>query len=203
MLTKNCHLRIVREMCDIMGTLLRKTEIIDTLCIVSIFFLLAHLFFHTFFCSEMISRTQFLFFIVRRFNSTNSIFHRPCCRGFNWAQGVSIFVECNMQSSDLSNQILVCCRLHSDGDRLLISFIRCSFILALWFLFALSCAHLEFNVASYIFCLNIIHVLYTCVLFDILIYLQIVLQLCFAKFYKLNKFNKDRQLFIRTLLKLY
>lgn len=89
--------------------------------IVSIFFLLAHscsssiLFVFFFFFVAKWFRERNSFFIVRRFNSTNSIFHRPRCRGFNWAQGVSIFVECNMQSSDLSNQILVCCRPHSDA----------------------------------------------------------------------------------------
>lgn len=80
-----------------------------------------------FFVSEWFRESN-SFFTARRFNSTNSIFHPRRCRGFNWAQGVSIFVECNMQSSDLSNQILVCCRLHSlrRGDGLLISFIRYS-----------------------------------------------------------------------------
>lgn len=112
---KKRYLRIVRGMCDIMGTPWRKTEIIDALrqyfsslptCSSSALFFppVAKWF-----------RERNSFFIVRRFNSTNSIFHRPRCRGFNWAQGVSIFVECNMQSSDLSNQILVCCRPHSDA----------------------------------------------------------------------------------------
>jgi hypothetical protein len=73
------------------------------------------LFYPVFFFIAKWFRERNSFFTVRRFNSTNSIFHRPCCREFNWAQGVSIFVECNMQSSDLSNQILVCCRLHSDA----------------------------------------------------------------------------------------
>lgn len=90
---------------------------------VSIFFSLLssfvctfYLFFSLFcFVSKWFRESNF-FFTVRWFNSTNSIFHRPRrCRGFNWAQGVSIFVECNMQSSDLSNQILIRCRLHSDA----------------------------------------------------------------------------------------
>lgn len=156
MLTKNYHLRIVQKMCDIMGTLQRKAEIIDTLCIVSIFFLFFYFFIHTFFVAKWF-RERNSFFTVQRFTSTNSIFHRPRCREFNWAQGVSIFVECNMQSSDLSNQILVRCRLHSDVRRQTLSFTRSSFILALWFLFALSCT-LKFNIASCI--LN-----FTCVCF--------------------------------------
>lgn len=104
-------------MCDIMGTPVEKNR--NYRHIVPIFFLLAHLFFvRTFFFPvAKWFRERNSFFIVRRFNSTNSIFHRPHCRGFNWAQGVSIFVECNMQSSDLSNQILVCCRPHSDVRR--------------------------------------------------------------------------------------
>lgn len=113
MLANNCHSRIVREMRDIMGTVWSKTEIIDTFCILCQYFSSSPTcrFFFLFVAKWFHERN--FFFTVRQFNSVNSIFHRPCCRGFNWAQGVSIFVECNMQSSDLSNQILVCYRLHS------------------------------------------------------------------------------------------
>lgn len=103
------------EMCDIMGTLQRKTEIIDTLHCVNIFSPRSLVLQPYFFFVAKWFRERNSFFTVRRFNSTNSIFHRSRCRGFNWAQEVSIFVECNMQSSDLSNQILVRCRLHSDA----------------------------------------------------------------------------------------
>lgn len=125
MLAKNCHLQTVRGIRDIMGTVWRKTEIIDTFPILCQYFssLPTCRFFFLFVAKIFYERN--FFFTVRRFNSANSIFHRPRCREFNWAQGVSIFVECNMQSNDLSNQILVCYRLHSDGDKLLISFIRC------------------------------------------------------------------------------
>lgn len=48
-------------------------------------------------------------------NSVNSIFPAKPRRGFNWAPGISIFVRCNMQSTDLSNQILVYRRLRPDA----------------------------------------------------------------------------------------
>ena len=45
--------------------------------------------------------------------SASSIFRgRKPCRAFNWAQGISIFVRCNMQSSEPSNRMVAGRRLH-------------------------------------------------------------------------------------------
>lgn len=88
-----------------MGIVWRKTEIIDTFRMLCQYFFSSSTFFFLF--ATKIFHERNFFFTLRRFNSANSIFHRSRCREFNWAQGVLIFVECNMQSSDLSNQILV------------------------------------------------------------------------------------------------
>jgi len=150
-LTKNCHLRIVQEMWHNGNTAEKNRNYRHSLHCVNIFPPRPLVLQPYFFCSKIISRTRIPFLLFGdltlriRYSIGRAVVDLIEHKGFRYSSNAI----CNRATYPIKSSYAVGCT--PMRRQTLDKFIRCFFILALWFLFALSCAHLEFNIALRIF----------------------------------------------------